>query len=177
MCICLYQQVVWSAPTSLHQGTERSQAKFWFIWGESTNACFKHCCSTKVESNDLLLWGEQNRSLNVLYRSRHLWRYAMRLKAAHRGCRRLGDDRTYRWDKNEENLVWISIKLALIFSLITVSDTESTCAVIKAHRAGWFSLSGLLIYLFGWQPHPSNIFLLEQNSEIFEERESACIAC
>lgn len=147
MCICLYQQVVWSAPTSLHQGTERSQAKFWFIWGESTNACFKHCCSTKVESNDLLLWGEQNRSLNVLYRSRHLWRYAMRLKAAHQACRRLGDDRTYRWDKNEENLVWISIKLALIFSLITVS--LHVLSLKHTELDGFHYLACWFIYLDG----------------------------
>lgn len=35
--------------------------------------------------------------------------------------------------KKGENLVRISIKLALIFSPMTVSDTESTCAVIKEH--------------------------------------------
>ena len=48
--------------------------------------------------------------------------------------------------KKEPNLVRISIKLALIFPPMTVSDTEPICAVIKA---GWLSLPGRLIYLFG----------------------------
>lgn len=42
------------------------------------------------------------------------------------------DDSTYhRAQKTENNLVQISIKLALIFSLMTVSDTEPVRAVIK----------------------------------------------
>lgn len=58
-------------------------------------------------------------------------------------------DRKYRWAQREENLVRISIKLALILSPMTVSDTEPISAVIKAaprwdgfhYRARW------LIYL------------------------------
>lgn len=42
------------------------------------------------------------------------------------------DGRTYRWAQKENNLVRISVKLALIFSPVTVSDTEPICAVIKA---------------------------------------------
>lgn len=42
------------------------------------------------------------------------------------------DDRTYRWAQKEKNLVRIIVKLALIFSPMTVSDTEPICAVIKA---------------------------------------------
>lgn len=45
--------------------------------------------------------------------------------------------------ESSKNLVWISIKLALIFPPMAVSDTEPICAVIKAapHRDGFHYLA------------------------------------
>lgn len=147
MCICLYQQVVMSCPgfTSTPLQTALMQ-NLWFTRGHSLSACFMRDCSSSMRGNDLLSCG-----VKLVIKSAPLQEAVMKLHyvvevelSTLRGA--LWDDGIHRWAQRGKNLVQISIKLALIFPPMTVSDTESICAVIKAapsrdgfhYQARWF---------------------------------------
>lgn len=131
--------------------------------------CSMRCCSANMGLNDSLLLG-----VKLVIKCAFLQQAAMKLYDV---------VEVDQWallefpgmightagPEESKNLVWISIKLALIFSRMTVTDTEPICAVIKAalrwdgfhYRPRWFiyldSDCILQIGLFFF-------FLLEQES-------------